>query len=305
MSNGVDMKFDQLTAQWLSSIEQTQKLSTVANYRSKVQKYILPYFKDLLFPQITPEMIDNFKSDLLQTGLTAKYISNILSCFKVLLEFICTTYHYANPAISLSLLPQEKQEGTETETLSHYPIQELQNILWHDTDITKAGVLLVINTGIKIGELCALKWKDVDCDHFCINISYTLQRVKLDATTKLIRFPCSYSRSIPIPQQLKEVLTPLQGEKESYFLSGGSCPVEPRNMQYRLQKILTDSNLPRISFSALRKIFIQKSLEQGLDLFSLCKFLGVSTLDLGKIQSSKSSSLTAENKHTNYEIFNR
>ncbi len=297
--------FSEGVTEWLEKMEQTQKVSTVANYRLKARKYFIPYFKEISVSQITPEMIDEFKSFLLHLGLSRKYLSNILSCFKVLMNYICATYHLANPISSLSLRSYTEQEDAKKDNIVEYPIDKLQDVLWSETDITKTGILLVLSTGIKLGELCALKWKDIDINHLCIMVSDTVQRVQINHTTKLVNMPCGHSRSLPISPKLQPVLKILKREPIDYFLSGGTTPIEPRNMQYRLRKLLVVSNLPDITFSALRTIFIQQSINQGMDVFTLANLLGVSNIDhiLTKIQSSKSSSSTSQNKCTNYEIF--
>lgn len=296
--------FGEGVTEWLKEMEQTQKVSTAANYRLKAQKYLIPYFKEISFSQITPEMIDDFKSSLLHLGLSKKYLSDILSCFKVLMNYICAAYHLANPVGSLSLPSEQEKKRTVSDDLAGYPAEELQNVLWHETDVTKAGILLVLYTGMKLGELCALKWKDIDANHLYITVSDTLQRVKIGHTTKLVRMPCTQSRSIPIPHKFRQALMELRSESDFYFLSGDSVPVEPRNMQYRLRKLLAASNLPDITFSSLRTLFIQQSINQGMSVFTLAELLGVSNIDyiLAKIQSKKSGCSDFPDKNGHYEI---
>ena len=142
---------------------------------------------------------------------------------------------------------------------------------------------LSLFTGLRIGELCALKWKDVDLSNKTVSISKTIQRIRTDFGTKLvITEPKSNSsvREIPVPECIMPILKKFSADKECYLLSGTSKPVEPRVMQYRFQKLLKKAKLPSIHFHALRHMFATNCVEMGFDVKSLSEILGHSGVEI-------------------------
>ena len=138
-------------------------------------------------------------------------------------------------------------------------------------------------TGLRIGELCALKWSDIDLSQRTISVSRTIQRIKVQGGTQLIiTEPKSISsvREIPIPDCILPLLKNFCSKGESYILSGTAKPVEPRTMQYRFQALLKKAKLPSIHFHALRHMFATNCVELGFDVKSLSEILGHSGVEI-------------------------
>lgn len=143
-----------------------------------------------------------------------------------------------------------------------------------------------MTTGIRIGELCALQWKDIDLEKRILTVSKTMQRVQVqggDKKTKLvITEPKSESsrRKIPIPKGMIAFLEKFKGKDSEYIVSDKEKPIEPRAMQYRFQKILKNVKLPSVHFHALRHIFASTCIKLGFDVKALSELLGHSTVEL-------------------------
>ena len=143
-----------------------------------------------------------------------------------------------------------------------------------------------MNTGIRIGELCALQWGDIDLEKRILTVKKTIQRIQSangDSKTKLIiSDPKSESskRSIPLTQKMIEFLTAFKGESVEYILSGSEKPIEPRTMQYRFTKILKNVNLPSVHFHALRHMFASTCIKLGFDVKALSELLGHSKVEI-------------------------
>ena len=141
-------------------------------------------------------------------------------------------------------------------------------------------------TGLRIGELCALKWADIDLEKRILTVSKTLQRIQIkggSTKTKLILTePKSETskRSIPIPECLIEFLRKFQGDPEQFVLSGRAKPIEPRTMQYRFTTILKNGDLPSVHFHALRHMFPSNCVRLGFDIKSLSEILGHSGVEI-------------------------
>ena len=119
---------------------------------------------------------------------------------------------------------------------------------------TTLGVALTMNTGIRICELCALQWGDIDLEKRILTVRKTMQRIQShEGTSKtklIITDPKSESsnRKIPIPECMMSFLIHFQENKKAYVLTGSTKAIEPRTMQYRFKAILKNVNLPSVHF---------------------------------------------------------
>ena len=141
-------------------------------------------------------------------------------------------------------------------------------------------------SGIRIGELCALQWKDIDLEKRILTVRKTIQRIQcrdnFKKTKLIITEPKSESskRHIPIPEFMIEFLKKFQDKTEQYILSDNYKPIEPRTMQYRFAKILKNVNLPSVHFHALRHMFASNCIKLGFDVKALSEILGHSSVEI-------------------------
>jgi integrase len=153
----------------------------------------------------------------------------------------------------------------------------------------KTGIILCLYTGLRIGELCALRWNEIDLPNKVLHVKYTMQRIQdysenRKTKTKLIRTsPKSKSsvRFIPLPDFLVELLEALQSTPEAYFLSGEEDHlIEPRYMQLQFKKYLKECEIRDVSFHCLRHTFSTISLRSGMDSKTLSELLGHSNVNI-------------------------
>jgi len=273
-----------LCEEWLNNKAYSIKESTLANYRMKLEKYIFPYLGILKYEQLTEQVLENFLDHLLsETGLSAKYVSDILSIIKSVAKYAHKKYGCIN-IIADTSHPKSQQPESKT-TLSRSDVNILLCTVMDNTDLTKLGVLISLYTGIRIGELCALKWSDIDLDSNVLSINRTVQRISESGGkgTKLIFQPpksSSSRRLIPLPETLTPLLHSFEGEKEHFILSGSSKCIEPRTMQYRFKSILKRSGLPSVNFHILRHTFATYCLTLGFDIKTLSEILGHSSAQI-------------------------
>lgn len=158
--------------------------------------------------------------------------------------------------------------------------------LVNNLDQTALGILISMFTGIRIGELCALTWKDISLENNTIRIQRTMQRIQTPddaAKTKVfILEPKSSSsvREIPIAKVLREYLEQQQ-KKEGYVLSGKVYKyVEPRTVQNRFKGIMKNCNIDNASFHTLRHTFATRCIEIGFDIKSVSEILGHANVNI-------------------------
>lgn len=155
-------------------------------------------------------------------------------------------------------------------------------LLQHAQDDTCIGILIAYHTGLRIGEVCALTWEDIDLDEEVIYIRKNLQRVKTTDHVKnnteiLLQTPKTSAsfRIIPIPPVLLPLLKERREEKWGYIIKGKKKAwAEPRTLQYRFAKILEECGMEGFNFHMLRHAFATRCIARGFDVKSLSEILG-------------------------------
>lgn len=271
----------QLFDEWLNMKKFCVKESTIANYVFKINKHLLNVFGGLKFSSLSPKLICDFIQKKKSEGLSVKYISDMIVILKSMAKYTAKTYHCANEIADIELPKVPKKE---LELYSEREQKILKSELLKEINTTKLGVLLCQYTGIRIGELCALKWSDIDLNSGLMHISKTCQRIKSVNSTKLvITAPKSASstRVIPIPKFLLDILKDsAPSNPDCYFLSESEKIIEPRTIQYRFKSILKKANLPSANFHSLRHIFATNCIEIGFDVKTLSEILGHGTVEI-------------------------
>lgn len=288
-----NMLFNEVATKWLKSIKSTIKQSTYANYDNMVKKHIAPYFEFFKTTDVDNNVLQDFISKKHQNGrlnkkggLSAKTVHDIYSVLLQILKFAEKNKYISHFDYEIDL---PKIEERFCDILSEADKRRLENHMRLNTDFKKVGILLVMYTGIRIGELCALKWNDIDLENGFINITKTLQRIKntdensSQKTKIIIDKPKSQKsiRKIPLQSFLLEILSGLKSScsPNSFLLTGSQTKfTEPRAYEKTYKKYLKECNIPNIKFHALRHTFATNAVEKNFDTKSLSEILGHSTV---------------------------
>lgn len=222
------------------------KESTYIRYRNTIENHIKPELGKFPISKISTSLMEQFVSNKLQNGridgnggLSPKSMSDIMVIVK-------ETFKYAQSYGIVVICSFDrisfKKNSQEMRVLSLLEQQRLIAVLLKDLDRYKLGVFICLYTGIRIGELCALQWKNISFSENAIKIEHTMQRLQredinaLQKTRIIVTEPKSYSalRTIPLPEFVIEVIKPFIGSPNAYVLSG-ECKtiIEPRTMQNR------------------------------------------------------------------------
>ena len=152
--------------------------------------------------------------------------------------------------------------------------------------LTAFGIMLSLFMGLRIGELCGLKWEDVDFQHKILHIRRTVQRISCKNSSRKTKIVISTPKSatsfrdIAIPDMLMEYFKKFRNEADFFILSGSDKPIEPRAMQYRYKKILRSAEIENHNFHKLRHTFATNCTQKGFDIKTLSVILGHSTVNL-------------------------
>ena len=269
--------------EWLNAVVNRVKESTLANYRNKFEKHILPEFGDIPCADLTAGRINAFINKKLAEGLSASYVRDIFTVFKTMLKYAQEEYGFR---LSLKNVVLPKAERKQVEKISDTEQKKLVSYLKANMSLTAFGILLSLFMGLRIGELCGLKWEDVDFQNKILHIRRTVQRISSangNRKTKIvISAPKSATsfREIAIPDMLMEYFEMFRSEADHFILSGTDKPVEPRTMQYRYKKILQSAEVEDHNYHKLRHTFATNSAEKGFNVKALSAVLGHSNVTL-------------------------
>ncbi len=285
--------YESVLISWLESQRLNIKESTYARYHQIVYTHLIPDIGSVKIEKISSKLIENYLVQLIECGridgtggLSSKTTGDILAIIKATVEYA----EYNNYPLQCKLDKLSiKQHKEEMRVLSVEEQQKLTLILLDDTDLIKFGVLLSLYTGIRIGELCALKWGNLSIVDGVLSVRETMQRIKDTSNhsvskTKIVitepKSKCSV-RDIPLPEFILSIAKGFQSNNSSYVLTGEKNRyIEPRTMQNRFKSLLRESQISDANYHALRHTFATRCIEVGFELKTLSEILGHSNVNI-------------------------
>lgn len=281
--SGRNISVKKVYAEWLNAVVNRVKESTFANYKIKFEKHILPEFGDMSCTELSAGAINAFINRKLADGLSASYVRDIIIVFKTMLKYAQEEYRLD---LSLKNIVLPKCEKKSEQKLSDIEQNLLAEYLKTHMNLTSFGVLVSLFMGLRIGELCGLKWSDIDFKNKTLHINRTVQRIAIAEGSKktkvIISSPKSSTscRSIAIPDCLMEYFEMFKTDRDYYILSGNKKIIEPRTMQYRYKKILQKAKISYHNYHQLRHTFATNCMQNGFDVKTLSNVLGHSSVNL-------------------------
>ncbi len=288
------MMFEEWAEEWLDYKKNYVKESTYANYLIAMVNHIVPAFQGMEMNEITTNVIQNAVLAWSKTGclnktggLSLKTIKDMTIIVKMCIKDYEERYDSDLKIRTIEYPAIKKSEGKAV--LSKKQQEYMLNVIKRNLEYETLGYAVSLYTGIRIGELCALQWGDIDIDNRLIRINKTLQRIylKSDSTkgkTKVtITSPKSDKavRDIPISQTLYSLFKKLTFKnKKVYLLTGDRNYIEPRLYRKHYEKFLREHNIEQIRFHGLRHTFATRCIESGADYKIVSELLGHSSVNL-------------------------
>lgn len=292
-SRSAHVTFYEYSNQWLTSKHPQIKESTFIKYQNMLHSYIWPALGATDISEITHTQMDTFCTQLLScggkthSGLSPKTVQDILTLVRSILQQ--ASYRLDLPSVYTGKYIHIRQTTHTLHVLSRQEQQILYNFTGSSDDLRDIGILVCLLTGLRIGEICALRWEDISFQDKTIHVHQTMQRLsssggsdtqKTRVLLDIPKSPCSI-RTIPMSELLLHLLLPLQQPLECYFLTGCAhrC-IEPRNMQYHFRTVLKRCGIAYVNFHTLRHTFATNCVESGFDIKSLSEILGHSSITI-------------------------
>lgn len=293
---------------WLAQKEHSVKQSTYIRYKNNIEKHIKPALGSSNVSLIDNSVLQGFVTDKLSNGksdnsggLSEKTLTDIMMILKNILNYSKANGELVNCDFSQVVIKKKYQE---MRVLSRTEERRLNKILINNLDIYKLGVLICLYTGIRIGELCALQWKNISFSDKTIRIEKTMQRLQCEEkagqkTKVIISEPKSFysNRVIPLPDFLIDELKKHQRKDEAFVLAVEDKQyTEPRTMQNHFKKYIAEAKIEEANFHSLRHTFATRCVEANFEIKSLSEILGHSSV---KITLDKYVHVTMQMKRDN------
>lgn len=275
---------------WKDTKRPYVKQSTFYNYMLIMRNYLIPYFGDKTV--INEEDVQTFVLKKLDDGISQKFVKDILVVLKMAVRHAARQgwtdykewdikYPTTSDSRKMELLTVDDQKKILNFIREHFTFRHL-------------GIYFSLMAGLRIGEVCALKWSDIDFNNGLIIVRRTIARIyKIEEsgaahTEVIIGAPKTETscREIPLTKEILGLLEPHREKLnlDNYVLTNDILPVEPRSYRNYYRHFLKQLDIPYLRFHSLRHSFATRCIESNCDYKTVSSLLGHSkittTLDL-------------------------
>ena len=264
---------------WKSDKQRYVKQSTYAAYLLILENHLLSSFGDYDF--LSEKLVQEFVLQKLENGLSVKTVKDILIVLKMVMKFGVKNEWMNYCEWDIKYPTSETNKNLEVLTIAHH--KKILDFIKENFTFRNLGIYISLTTGLRIGEICGLKWSDIDVCNETITVRRTIERIyiiegdckhtKLVINTPKTKNSC---REIPMNKELLAMVKPLKKvvNNEFYVVTNEEKPTEPRtyrNYYYRLMKRL---EIPRLKYHGLRHSFATRCIESNCDYKTVSVLLG-------------------------------
>lgn len=276
-------EFKKVVELWQADKQQYVKKSTFAAYSLLITNHLLPAFAGNA--DIHEEDVQQFVFAKLDEGLSQKSVKDILIVLKMVLRFGVKYNLIAHRQIDIRF-PTER-ERQEVEVLSKANQRKIMEFVKSNFTFQNLGIYICLSAGLRIGEVCALTWDDIDAEQGVIYVTKTIQRIYLVGemekhTEVIIDTPKSKNsiREIPMTRDLMRIIKPLKKVVNGlfYVLTNSAAPTEPRTYRNYYKRLMKQLDIPALKFHGLRHSFATRCIESNCDYKTVSVLLGHSNI---------------------------
>ena len=283
---GSNILFGKLLNEWLAFILPDVKESTYTRYTTIVNRHIDPELGEIHLSELSTEDIDQFILKKLEQGnlkkdggLSPKTVHGFVSIIRLALNYGRDKGYLCSSSI---IIHNPRQNTPKIQILTLEEQQKLELALMESADRINLGIMISLYLGLRIGEVCGLRWEDLDLEIGILYVQRSIQRIADSSsdnrrkTKIIIDTPKTHysNRKIPIPSFMVPILRQYQEQEDNYILTGDSSYLEPRNYYRKYKKIMRSCHMEHFNYHALRHTFATRCVENGFDTKSLSEILG-------------------------------
>ncbi len=273
----------EIAAAWKEYKRPYVKQSTMAAYVLILENHVLPYFGD--GDSLHEQAVQAFVLQKLESGLSVKTIKDILIVLKMIMKFGVKNewMNYYEWDIKYPTTSTNK----ELEVLSVANHRKILDYIQTHFSFTGLGIYISLSTGLRIGEICALRWSDINVTDGTITVSRTIERIYIiegeeKHTELVINTPKTKNscREIPMNKELLAMIKPLKKvvNDNFYVLTNDERPTEPRTYRNYYKGLMAKLDIPKLKYHGLRHSFATRCIEAGCDYKTVSVLLGHSNI---------------------------
>lgn len=285
--------FSDVLKKWMMMNEVNHKSATKLKYEYLIEAHISPELGGYSVSDIDEARINDFIRLKITNGrldkpggLSGNYVKTMLIIIQSALDY-AVEQKWCSRLKSQIVKPIIEQKNVVI--LNSSELEKLENRLSSDSSLESLGIMISLYTGLRIGEICALRWCDIDLENRVLHVRHTIARVKntnskdSSKTCLILDKPKTKAslRDIPITTKLFSLLTSAYTSSISeYVISNQPTFLSPRTYEYRFHKKLKEHNIKDINYHALRHTFATRCIEKEIDVKSLSEILGHSNVSI-------------------------
>lgn len=268
---------------WREDKKQYVKKSSYAAYMLLIENHLLPVFGDS--EAIEEVDVQAFVLRKLEQGLSQKTIKDMLIVLKMILKFGAKHKWIEHQQFDIQF-PTER-ENPQLEVLSRTNQKKIMNYIQAHFTFRNLGVYICLSSGMRIGEICALTWEDIDVNTGIVSVRRTIQRIYtvedgVRKTELVLDTPKTKNsiRDIPISRDLLRILKPIKKVVNNSFfvLTNDAKPTEPRTYRSYYENFMKELDIPKLKFHGLRHSFATRCIESKCDYKTVSVLLGHSNI---------------------------
>lgn len=270
--------FEALSCAWVEDKKNYVRLSTMCAYQTILRTHIIPYFKEANV--ITENEVQSFVLSKLSEGMSQKSVKDMLVVLKMIGKYAQKKKLMEVELMDIAFPSNETPK--KIEVMSRQDEKKLISHLSENFSFENLGMLICLGTGMRIGEICGLRWEDIDLDNAEIGVNRTVERIYLNSpnekTRLIIEEPKTVNskRKIPLSNSLLKIVKPLKRVVNNlfYIVTNSETPMEPRIYRKRFEKVLEKLGITKLRFHGLRHTFATRCIEASNDYKAVSAILG-------------------------------
>lgn len=278
------MKYKEWLVEWLGNyIMPSAKDKTYVRYSDIANQHLIPNLGEYELNELSPIVVQRFITELMQAGnlrtgkgLAANSINSIIT---VIQGSMSTAYRLGYVKVyEMDKVKRPKIQEKPIEAFTPSEQKQIEQAVLADKREKMKGVIICLYTGLRIGELLALEWDDIDFSKAELKVTKTChdgknKDGKFGRITELPKTTNS-RRTIAIPKQLLPLLREMKKKSKSNLVISGDKPLFVRSYQRSFELLLNKLGIPRHGFHTLRHTFATRAIECGVDVKTLSETLG-------------------------------
>lgn len=276
-------KIREIAMAWKEDKRPYVKQSTFAAYMLMLENHILPFFGE--YEELSEKTVQAFVLEKIDAGLSVKSIKDILIVLKMVMKYGVKHEWMNYYEWEIKYPTATSSKDIEVLTIANH--KKILDYIQKNFTFRNLGIYVCLSTGLRIGEICALKWEDIDTDSGTITVQRTIERIYIiegdkKHTELIMNTPKTKSsyREIPMNKELLTLIKPLKKVVNGSFfvLTNEEVPTEPRTYRNYYKQLMDKLEIPKIKFHGLRHSFATRCIESNCDYKTVSVLLGHSNI---------------------------